>query len=218
MDYSTDPDNPKCVEKCPDNHYIDSLTSDFRVCVPSCNDLVPPAIIYTISDDKEECIRVCPEGYYADFATDAKNPKCVDACPPNSYIDNTTINNYTDNDSGKVLKRCVPSCKNLNPTAYIYVDKDNGNKETCISLCPFVEGSIVNEYYVDASDIDNPRCTKSCPADYYIDNLSDDISNKVRMCVPSCKDLIPSAYFYENAALKTNNKKQCIRNCSALET
>ena len=47
------------------------------------------------------------------------------------------------------------------------------------------------------------------------------------MCVPSCKDLIPSAYFYENAALNIKNttngdedlhKKQCIRNCSALET
>ena len=35
----------------------------------------------------------------------------------------------------------------------------------------------------------------------------------MRYCVPSCKDLRPAAYIYEN----DDNKKKCVRNCSLTE-
>ena len=36
------------------------------------------------------------------------------------------------------------------------------------------------------------------------------------MCVPSCKDLTPASYIYENTSLPSGaiNKNKCVRNCS----
>ena len=47
---------------------------------------------------------------------------------------------------------CVPSCKNLEPIAYIFTDSGNDNKLTCIRKCP-------TNYYVDWTDLDHPKCS-----------------------------------------------------------
>ena len=47
VDATTDPDHPKCVAVCPENHYIDSLTiSGVNMCVKSCYNLDHNLLIY----------------------------------------------------------------------------------------------------------------------------------------------------------------------------
>ena len=95
------------------------MTNSFGVYVSSCKNLVPPAYI-----DDNKCVRNCPTkgNIYLDEISDSNNPKCASNCSGN-YIDSLTI-------SG--VKRCVSSCKNLEPTAYIYTDTENNDKLTCI--------------------------------------------------------------------------------------
>ena len=64
---------------------------------------------------------------------------------------------------------------------------------------------------MDYTDADNPKCVTSCPNEYYIDEITDDINDsvKLRKCVPSCKDLEPAAYIYFES-----DRYKCIRNCS----
>ena len=59
--------------------------------------------------------------------------RCVAECPLHTYMDDELTL------AGE--KICVPSCKNLIPTAYIYWDEeilsgDNVNKEKCVRKCP----------------------------------------------------------------------------------
>ena len=98
------------------------------------------------------------------------NPKCVSSCGSN-YIDSLT-------DSDK--PRCILSCKNLIPTAYI---KKSDTKE-CTRGCE-------TDYYIDSiTNPDHPVCRDKFPGKY-IDKLTD--SNAGRW-VESCQNLIPSAY------------------------
>ena len=73
---------------------------------------------------------------------------------------------------------CVPSCKNLFPPAFSYIDTGNGNKLTCVPNCT-KEGiksvSTVADYvgYIDdKSDPNNWKCVSSAPTDYYLDELT----------------------------------------------
>ena len=64
VDYS-DKDYPKCGTTCPDNFYIDELTSGgVSMCVRSCKELNPVAYVYEDSDltcnNKKRCVRACP--------------------------------------------------------------------------------------------------------------------------------------------------------------
>ena len=133
-------------------------------------------------------MRNCPTkgNIYLDEISDSNNPKCASNCSGN-YIDSLTI-------SG--VKRCVSSCKNLEPTAYIYTDTENNDKLTCIRECP---ADNIVDYTTDPN---NPKCVTACPENHYIDAISSDL----KVCVPSCNDLIPPAII-------TNDKKECIRVC-----
>ena len=54
---------------------------------------------------------------------------------------------------------------------------------------------------MNTADLDHLTCVASCPENYYIDNLTSNVS----MCVKSCTNLEPSAYIYKNAS--NANKK-----------
>ena len=112
-------------------------------------------------------MRTCPyKALYVD-PTDEHYPKCTADCPNDGeykYIDNELTT------SG--LKICVKSCKNLEPTSYIYKDPDNGDRDTCIRSCP-------DEVPYVTYDLDNPKCADKCydstnadPTKYYIDDLT----------------------------------------------
>ena len=134
-----------------------------------------------------------------DGVTDINNPKCANTCGTN-YIDDLTISD---------MKRCVKSCKNLIPTAYIYEDPDISKKK-CVRECPpYTEDGKTKYYYIDAkSDPENPTCVKTCPEKHYIDELS---IEGLKMCVPSCNNLIPPAIIYSDS--DNANKKKCVRLC-----
>lgn len=100
--------------------------------------------------------------------TDPDFPICSDACPNDHYIDSLTL-------PGTLF--CVKSCKNLIPSSYIHTDG-----KQCVRKC-----NIINEL-----DIENPKCTESCPAGApYLNNLTNPGS---AICVSSCKNLLPSAF------------------------
>ena len=82
---------------------------------------------------------------------------------------------------------CVKSCKNLNPTAYLYTDPDI-SKTTCIRKCP------ASAAYVNPINEDQPTCSSTCPTLYYLDNEL--TTDGLKICVPSCHNLIPPAYIY----------------------
>ena len=72
----------------------------------------------------------------------------MSSCPPNHYIDDlTTVD----------LNMCVPSCLNLEPSAYIFEDSTSDNKKKCIHNCP------EELKYVDMSNKDHPECVSQCP-------------------------------------------------------
>ena len=96
--------------------------------------MIPTAYVYTDGDDNnyKKCVNECPsEVPYVD-SSDEDHPKCASDCP---IIDSANPNAgyyYIDNVTTIGVKMCVKSCKLLNPTAYIYNDPDNGDKETCL--------------------------------------------------------------------------------------
>ena len=114
--------------------YEDPLTFiGTTFCVLSCKALTPIAYI---DKDETTCTRECKtDGYiYIDFSTEI-SPKCSAACPAElKYID--AITNANEN-------RCVSSCKNLIPSAFINKDGDS-----CIRKCSS------NEFI--SSSVDNP--------------------------------------------------------------
>ena len=120
--------------------YEDPLTfKGTTFCVLSCKALTPIAYI---DKDGKTCTRECKtDGYiYIDFS-DEMNPKCSAACPTKlKYIDAITNANE---------KRCVSSCKNLIPSAFISKD---GN--SCTRKCS-------NNEFISSS-VDNPQCKDEC--------------------------------------------------------
>ena len=74
---------------------------------------------------------------------------------------------------------CVLSCKNLNSPAYI-----NKKGTKCVSKCDDGE-------YINPEDEERPICVSECPTNYYIDEIT---NSSLKVCVPSCKNLIPSSY------------------------
>ena len=73
---------------------------------------------------------------------------------------------------------CVPSCKDLLPSAFL-----NKTGNSCTLTCAGDE--------VISSSVDNPQCKDACESSEYKDALTD--LNNPR-CVSSCKLLVPSAY------------------------
>eukprot|EP00828_Plagiopyla_frontata_P047387 TRINITY_DN873_c0_g1_i8.p1 TRINITY_DN873_c0_g1~~TRINITY_DN873_c0_g1_i8.p1 ORF type:complete len:2601 (+),score=459.84 TRINITY_DN873_c0_g1_i8:925-8727(+) len=200
----SDLDNPKCVATCPDGQYLDDevTTPGLKICVKSCKNLNPTAYIYNDPDlsaaNKNRCVRACPEEKpYVDQTT-TDSPECKADCPSSNlkYLDNGVTT--------PGLKICVNSCKNLGTIAYLYTDPDNKNMETCVRTCPD------SAKYVNYEHKDIPTCTASCSADFYIDELT---TPGLKMCVRSCKELIPTAYVYEDADLTCTNKNRCVRTC-----
>ena len=90
------------------------------------------------------CVKKCETGEYIDAFTDPNHPRCTIECPDDYYID--TVNNI-----------CVPSCKNLEITSYIYLDAKL-SKKVCIPFaCP-------SDYVIDeTTDLDRPTCVTECP-------------------------------------------------------
>ena len=86
--------------------------------------------------------------------------------------------------------------------AYIYTDSDI-SKEKCIRKCP---DSV--KYIDKTTDTENPRCTATCPANHYIDEVTI-VGEKV--CVTSCKNKIPTAYLYIDTS--DSNKIKCVHTC-----
>ena len=73
---------------------------------------------------------------------------------------------------------------------------------------------MIEKYYVDeTTDPNNPTCVTSCPTGYYIDGLTTD---KYKICVKSCRNLIPTAFIYEDP--DNSNKKTCVRACPSDKT
>ena len=90
--------------------------------------------------------------------TEKYYPKCTASCSGDIY-------KYIDNElTTDGLKICVKSCKNLEPTAYIYNDPDNDNQDTCVRTCP-------DEVPYVSYDFDNPQCSNNCNS-LYIDDLT----------------------------------------------
>ena len=143
VDY-TDLDKPKCkkIADAPANYYLDTITDGVGIYVQSCKDLVPTAYINDDGSGVKKCVRKCPETadgkIYVDGITDPNNPECTKKCL-NTYIDTFTING---------IKRCVSSCKNLEPTAYILKsDPINNNYDACVRACPYDASG--DKYYLD---------------------------------------------------------------------
>jgi len=79
---------------------------------------------------------------------------------------------------------CVPSCKNLIPTSYINLEGTG-----CVREC--AAGQVI-----DKSNQDKPKCALICPPlAIYIDGLT---NSSAPVCVPSCKNLLPTAYIFQN--------------------
>ena len=131
---------PKCADKCPDDgdyKYIDNelTTEGLKICVKSCKNLEPIAYIYEDPDNNKykTCVRYCPDEVpYVSY--DFDNPQCVDECYDKDDGDATKY--YIDDLTTPGKKLCVPSCKLLNPLAYIYEDPDLANKLRCVRVCP----------------------------------------------------------------------------------
>ena len=84
-------------------------------------------------------MRKCPDSApYIDYRN-KDIPECVSTCATDFFIDDITTPG---------VKICVRSCKNLNPTAYVYEDSDitATNKNRCVRTCP------ANKPYIDPSD------------------------------------------------------------------
>ena len=76
------------------------------------------------------------------------------------------------------------------------MDTSDGSKSKCKTACPYDDGA---KYYVDATtDSDNPKCVINCPANHYIDDLT---TTGLRICVPSCLNLEPTAYIYADSTI-----------------
>ena len=148
------------------------------MCVLSCKNLKSPAYI---NKEKTTCVKECSkyknestDEYIYEYidSEDEERPTCVVNCPTNYYKDDITNSS---------LKVCVPSCKNLIPSSYIYENK-------CHRSCKDLSK------YVDPEDPDRPTCADKCPENYYLD---EDTFDKEDVCVPSCKNLVPTAYIYQ---------------------
>ena len=94
------------------------------------------------------------------------------------------------------MSKCVLSCKNLVPSAYIY------NDEQCVRVCPD------DKKYV-STDVDNPQCISKCEDTEYID---ENTIEGVSLCVKSCKHIKPLAYIVKTDAVP----RKCIVNCSKI--
>ena len=163
VDATTDPDHPKCVSVCPENHYIDSLTiSGVNMCVKSCYNLDHNLLIYEdpAQNNYKTCVRNCSEGYYIN-AVDPSNPFCTQTCPDKYFIDEITSTLY---------KYCVSSCKELTPPAYL-----DSTKKKCVRECN-------SEYYIidEITDPDYPVCVNNCGTNHIY------TSEGKNFCVESC--------------------------------
>ena len=162
-----DAEKPECKDDCPDNYYIDNLSEQgMHICVPSCLTLTPKAYYFVDSNGKEVCTRSCKQidHDYNDatakkdykVSSNITNPKCDSECKEGEFIDSL---------SEEPEEFCVKSCKNLEPSAYIY-DKDDDSTPKCVRACnKDTTGAYI---YLDAlTDADHPKCTKTC-GDYLI--------------------------------------------------
>jgi len=111
---------------------------------------------------------------------------CSDKCQATYYIDELTYS----------FPFCVPSCKNLIPTAYI--DPTTADYFKCNRSCP------AGYPHLDkTTTVDHPICVTDCPAEApYKDQ---DTFPGLSVCVKSCKNLNPPAFA---------NSTKCVRSCS----
>ena len=102
--------------------------------------------------------------------------------------------NYPYKDAVTNPHWCVKRC----PEYAYFLDIDGDNKE-CKTSCP------TDRSYVDVNYLDDKSfvCKSECSEDYYIDELT---STSIKYCVPSCKNLIPTAFINKNGT-------KCVDKC-----
>ena len=81
----------------------------------------------------------------------------------------------------------------MSPTAFI-----SGTK--CVRVC-------LSNKVVDYTDYENPKCADKCPNNWYKNKIAQYYYNvtwsELSVCVTSCKNLIPTAYIYDDAGVAT---------------